>query len=246
MQILNFKFTLFTLQFTITFLSYLIIVFPGCTIATEELMSDEEEIEFGRVVDEEIRRHFNVCTSYELVQGLNEVGCNLVAVSDRKDLPFVFRALDSNTINAFSGPGGYIYVTTGLLRFLSGIDEMAGILGHEVAHIALRHAAKILHESQISQPVLPDDPDKIEKMLKMFQYYTIEYEKEADLLGVSYAYKAGYDPNGLPDFMETILVGSMKGGMPGFFSFILIYRLQWPERIDALREYIASSLPEKK
>lgn len=207
---------------------------------TSQLMSDEEEIEFGRVVDEEIRRYFSVCTTYDALQGLRGIGLKLITVSDRKDLPFVFRILDSDSLNAFSAPGGYIYVTTGLLGFVKSTDEIAGILGHEVAHIALRHAAKMLHESQIKRPVLPDDPDRMEKMLKMFQYYKIEHEKEADLLGVSYAYKAGYNPSGLPDFMEAIMAESMQGKMPGVFSLILIYKLQWPARIKALREYIAT------
>ncbi|HHT9126072.1 MAG TPA: M48 family metalloprotease [Candidatus Brocadiia bacterium] len=239
--------------FIIIFFSCFIIIFSVQPVVAEEhagdaslLMSDEDEIEFGRVVDDEIRRHFNVCTSYELLQRLREVGLKLIAVSDRKELPFVFRVIDSETLNAFSAPGGYIYVTSGLLRFVRNTDEIAGILGHEVAHIALRHAAKMLHEAQIKRPVLPDEPDGIEKMLKMFQYYTIEYEQEADLLGVSYAYKAGYSPNGLPDFMEAIMVESIRGRLPGFFSFILIHKLKWPERINAIREHIATHFPEKK
>lgn len=247
------KTTLKSCLFTIIFLFYLIIIFPGCTIAAEEhagdispLMSDEAEIEFGRVVDEGIRRYFRVGTSYEMVERLRDVGLKLVAVSDRKNIPFVFRILNSESLNAFSAPGGYIYVTTGLLGFVKNTDEIAGILGHEVAHIALRHAAKILHESQISRPELPDDPDRMEKMLKMFHYYTIEYEKEADLLGVSYAYKAGYDPNGLPDFMESIMVESVRGRIHSFFSLILIHKLKWPERIKALREHIATHLFEKR
>ncbi|MGR3309841.1 MAG: M48 family metalloprotease [Candidatus Brocadiales bacterium] len=231
-------------------LLYLIIIFSVCTVAAEEhvgdaspLMSDEDEIEFGRVVDAEIRRHLGLCTSYESLRRLGEVGLKLVAVSDRKDLPFVFRILDSESINAFSAPGGYIYVTTGLLRFARNTDILAGILSHEVAHIALRHAAKMLHESQIKHPVLPDDPDRVEKMLRMFQYYRIEYEKEADLLGVSYAYKAGYNPNGLPDFMEAIMVASLRSRRQGFFGLILIHKLKWPQRIKALREYITTFAP---
>jgi beta-barrel assembly-enhancing protease len=240
------------------FIIYLIIAFVGVqdfepslaaegnTEGTPPLMSDEEEVEFGRTVDEEIRRHYSVCTTYEPLQMLREIGSKLIAVSDRKDLPFVFRILNSESLNAFSAPGGYIYVTTGLLRFVKNTDEVAGILGHEVAHIALRHAAKMLRESQINRPVLPGDPDRVEKMLRMFKYYRVEYEKDADLLGISYAYKAGYNPNGLPDFMEAILAESVGGRSYKLFSFILIYKLKWPERIKALREHIAAELLEKR
>src|SRR3989304_6502887 len=97
----------------------------GQVLNSSLLMSDEEEIEFGRAVDEEIRRYFSVCTTYDTLQGLRDVGLKLIAVSDRKELPFVFRVLDSETLNAFSAPGGYIYVTSGLIGFVRNTDEIA-------------------------------------------------------------------------------------------------------------------------
>lgn len=233
--------------FKTIFLSFCIIIFSGWTIAAEEpsgdtapLMSDEEEIELGKLVDEGIRRHFSVDTTHEVMQDVRKIGMKLVAVSDRQDIPYVFRILISPTLNAFSGPGGYVYITTGILGFVKTRDELAGVMGHEVAHVALRHVVKVMYEAKVSGLIDPHDPDKVEKMVSMFIFHRLKYEEDADILGATYAYKAGYNPNGLPDFMEAVLLNSMSGGMLRPFSFLLIYKLKWPGRIKALREHIAT------
>lgn len=102
-------------------------------------LSDAEEIELGKRVDDYIK-HLYIC------EAVNHITQRILSVSDRKTLPFTCDVIRSLSINAFSAPGGHIYLTYGLLRFAHTEDEVAGIVGHEVAHASLRHASKLCRE----------------------------------------------------------------------------------------------------
>ena len=109
-------------------------------------LSDTDEIELGKRVNEYIRHQFYLRNDPELNKTLNDITQRLTAVSEGKTLPFTCDIIQSYSINAFSAPGGHIYVTEGLLKFAETEDEMAGIIGHEVAHASLRHVSKLYRE----------------------------------------------------------------------------------------------------
>ena len=200
-------------------------------------LSDTEEIALGKRVDEYIQHQFYLRNDPELSKELTDITQRLTAVSDRKTLPFTCDIIQSYSINAFSAPGGHIYVTEGLLKFAETEDEVAGIIGHEVAHASMRHASKLYREfiEILSQR---DKGTDFAETLLLFNCHLEEFEKEADTTGVLYAHKAGFDPNGLPDFLERHLDLLIQNGVFGLLRFGSFTTIS--SRIDHLREYISS------
>ena len=200
-------------------------------------MSDADEIALGKRVDEYIRHQFYLRNDPELSKELIDITQRLTAVSERKTLPFTCDIIQSYSINAFSAPGGHIYVTEGLLKFAETEDEMAGIIGHEVAHASMRHASKLYREfiEILSQR---DKGTDFAETLLLFNCHLEEFEQEADTTGVLYAYKAGFNPNGLPDFLERHLNLLIRNGVFGLLRFSSFTTIS--ARIDHMRKYIPS------
>src|SRR3972149_331378 len=181
-------------------------------------MSDADEIALGKRVDEYIRHQFYLRNDPERNKALNDITQRLTSVSERKTLPFTCDIIQSYSINAFSAPGGHIYVTEGLLKFSETEDEVAGIVGHEVAHASLRHASKLYREFMgiLSQR---DKGIDYAATLLLFTCHLEEFEQEADTTGVLYAHKAGFNPNGLSDFFLNQLIQEGVFGLLRFGSF---------------------------
>lgn len=210
---------------------------------TSEEMSDAEEIELGKQVDEYIRHQFYLENDRELNIAVNNILQRLVSVSDRNTLPFASTILQSYSINAFSAPGGHIYLTYGLLKFAQTEDEVAGIIGHEVAHASLGHASKLYHEVM---EILSHQDKGINSAtnLLLLNSHLEEFEQDADTTGVLYAHKAGFNPNGLLDFLErhlNLIMHKRMFAMLGFGSTVTINA-----RINHLREYISTLETEKQ
>ena len=204
-------------------------------------MSDDEEIEMGKRAAAYIKGNFYFESGQEINTRVNAIVQRLVAVCDRKTLPFTCNIIDSCSINAFSAPGGRIYLTCGLLRFAETEDEVAGIIGHEVAHASLRHASKLYCE------VMKNYGQKTENNtvsgLLLLNSHLEEFEVDADAVGVLYAQKAGFNPNGLQNFLERHLDAILQSKMFGVPDFGIITMINY--RVNRLREYIAT-LGEKK
>jgi len=203
-------------------------------------MSDAEEVEMGKQIEVYIKNNFYFETEPEINTRVKTIVQRLVAVSDRKTLPFTCNIIDSYSINAFSAPGGHIYLTCGLLRFAETEDEIAGIIGHEVAHASLRHASKLYGE------VMKIHGNKRENAaagLLLLNNHLDEFEVDADAVGVLYAQKAGFNPEGLPNFLERHLAAILESKMVGIPGFSVITTINF--RINRLREYI-STLGEKR
>ena len=205
-------------------------------------LSDAEEIELGKQVDEYIRHQFYMGNDAELIKMVNEITQKLATVSDRKTLPFTCDVIQSHSINAFSAPGRHIYLTEGLLKFTGSEDEVAGIIGHEIAHASLRHVSKLYYEflEIFSQKNRGTDFDTT---LLLLNSQLEEFEQDADTVGVLYAHKAGFDPNGLPDFLERhldLLINNRIFGLLRFDSFVTIN-----SRINHLREYIPTLVKQE-
>ena len=195
------------------------------------LLSEAEEQAIGQQQDAEIRREMGIYNDRGLEQYVNEVGQELASKSHRPNLPWTFTIVDSPVINAFALPGGYVYVTRGILAYLDDESELAGVLGHEIGHVTARHAAQAYTrqaEANIGLQILsifvpgtrPFADLGASGLSVLFLRNGREAELEADRLGVEYGSGAGYDPSGVPRFLATLArVDAMSGrGVPNWLS----------------------------
>jgi predicted Zn-dependent protease len=106
------------------------------------LMSEAQEIAMGRESDAQVRAEMGVYSDPELTKYVNDIGLRLAKVSERPNLPWQFTVVDQPAINAFALPGGFIYITRGILPFLETEADLAGVLGHEIGHVTARHSAR--------------------------------------------------------------------------------------------------------
>ena len=113
------------------------------------LIGEAQEVEMGRETDPTIRRTFGTYDDGELQAYVERVGQRLAAVSERPELDWHFQLLDDTTVNAFAVPGGYVYVTRGILAQLDSEAELAGVLGHEIGHVTARHSVNQLSKAQL-------------------------------------------------------------------------------------------------
>lgn len=195
------------------------------------LISEAEEIAIGRQGDAEIRREMGVYADGELQRYVSGIGERIASVSHRPTLPWTFTIVDVPAVNAFALPGGYIYVTRGLLSHLGDESELAGVLGHEVAHVTARHASQqytrsaggslgVLLASIFVPGVRPFSDLASAGLGTFFLKYGRDDELESDRLGVEYASKAGWDPDSVPRFLETLsrLDAMSERGVPNWLS----------------------------
>ncbi|MCF6158744.1 MAG: hypothetical protein E3K32_09270 [wastewater metagenome] len=208
----------------------------------EPEMSDDEEIELGKRVDEYIKKRFHLCTDTELNKRVNNITQKLVLLSDRKTLPYTCTIIESFSVNAFSAPGGYIYLTYGLLEFAENEDELAGIIGHEIAHASLKHVARLYHD--VIEIFSHKDNGTSTDGNLILHTHLKEFEQEADSLGVFYACRAGFNPDGLPDFLERHLNFMSHHGALSILNFGFFVTVN--TRINLLREYILTLKKEEK
>lgn len=196
----------------------------GCGI------SRQQEIEIGLQARPEFEQQFGgLYENADVQQYVQEVGMSLVDETDRRRLPWEFRVLDSDSINAFALPGGFIYITRGLLFNLRNEAELAAILGHEAAHVAHRHSVQQLQRAHLAQggaalaglfgggePLVGNVAQLVAGPAMMT--YSREQEKEADLSGLKYLAAEGYDPEAMVNVMRTL--GKLGGDArpPEFLS----------------------------
>lgn len=195
------------------------------------LLSEAEELAIGQQQDAEIRREMGVYDDPNLQRYVNEIGQELARNSHRPNLPWTFTIVDNAAINAFALPGGYIYLTRGLLAYLDDESELAGVLGHEIGHVTARHAAQAYTrqaQANLGLTILsifvpstrPFADLGATGLGVLFLKHGREAELEADRLGVEYGSGAGYDPSGVPRFLATLArVNAMsERGVPNWLS----------------------------
>ena len=198
------------------------------------LLSESQEIAMGQQMDPEIRREMGVYDDPELQAYVQQVGSRLAAVSDRPDLPWHFTVVDVPVVNAFALPGGYIYLTRGIMAFLDDEAEMAGVLGHEIAHVTARHASQSYTRStaanlglllgSIFVPEARPYAGLAQTGLGMlFLKYSRDDELQADSLGARYAAEGGWHPEGVSDMLRTLgrldqVNSPGGGGVPGWLA----------------------------
>ncbi|MDP2052923.1 MAG: M48 family metalloprotease, partial [Acidobacteriota bacterium] len=195
------------------------------------LLSEAEEQAIGQQQDAEIRREMGVYDDPALQNYVSEIGQELARASHRPNLPWTFTVVDSPAINAFALPGGYIYVTRGILAYLDDESELAGVLGHEIGHVTARHAAQAYTrqaQAGIGLTILsifvpgtqPFTELGAAGLSVLFLKHGREAEIEADRLGVEYGSSAGWDPSGVPRFLATLarVDALSEDGVPNWLS----------------------------
>ena len=214
----------------------------------------EKEIGLGKQLAQEVERQAKIVDDPIIAEYVSRVGQNLVRNSDAK-VPFTIKVLDSEEVNAFALPGGFFFVNSGLLLKADNEAELAGVMAHEIAHVAARHGTRQQTRGQLinygSIPLI---------FLGGWAGYAIRqgaglaiplgflsfsrgFESEADLLGLEYMYKSGYDPTAFVDFFEKIQ--SLEKKKPGTISRVFSTHPMTDDRIKNSQKNIQEYLKAK-
>ncbi len=196
------------------------------------LISEQGEIELGASTDKEVRAQFGVYEDPSLKEYVQKVGMALVPHTHRPHLTYHFAVLDTPVVNAFAVPGGYIYVTRGILALMNSEAELAVVLAHELGHVNARHSVRKMSQMMLAQIGLVVGSALSETFAKaagvagvgvqlLFLQFSRDDERQADQLGVEYTRKGQYNPAYMIDFFESLqTMGDLSGGqtLPGFLS----------------------------
>ena len=253
----------------------LVSIVSYCSTRTHNPVTDEEQY-VGLEPDEEIAlglqalpqmtaQHDGLHPDQEMQDRVDKIGQRIVQRSAAREqkYPYEFHVLrDEQTINAFALPGGQVFITAGLLKRLNSDDEVAGVLAHEIGHVAARHGAEHLSKAQLTQGLAgaaviasydPDNPRTGRNAaiaMAISQLVTMKYgrddELESDRLAVQFTGEAGYDPRGMIALMRVLAEASRGRAPPEFFSthpnpenriekIRLEIQRQWPNGIPGLK-----------
>jgi predicted Zn-dependent protease len=225
-------------------------------VAHRSIISQEKEIGIGKQYSSEIDRSAKLVNDPVLNEYVNRIGQNLARNSDLK-IPLTVKIIDSPEINAFTLPGGFLYVNTGILTAADEEDQVAGVLAHEIAHAAARHWASQMTKATLMQyamipllftpmsyPVYMGVAEAMNFGVPLtFLKFNRSAEAEADFLGLQYMYKAGYDPNAYVSFFGKVMDEERR--MPGSVPKLFQDHPPTPDRIVKSEEEIKEILPKK-
>lgn len=178
------------------------------------LVSESQEIQIGRNVAAGAEQQFGLVEDEALQAYVHRLGTQLAQASERPDLPWTFRVADDPTPNAFAAPGGFIFITRGLLALLRNEAELISVLGHEIGHVTARHSVAMMSRAQLAQiglgigsiisPTVAQFGDLAAGGLQLlFLRYGRDAERQADELGYRYALEQGYDVREMTSFAPT-------------------------------------------
>lgn len=215
----------------------------------------EKEVALGRQLAAEVDKEAKFVNDPAITEYVNRVGQNIVLHSDAK-VPFTIKVIDSDEINAFALPGGFFYVNKGLILAADNEAELAGVMAHEIGHVAARHAvenqakANLLQYGALAGSIfLGGIPGLIFQntaglgLAAAFFKFSRSAEEEADRLGVQYLYAAGYDPVALSTVFEKLAARNKK--KPGIISKAFSTHPQSSDRLQATRALVAR-FPERE
>jgi len=215
-------------------------------------ISLDKEIALGRELAKQVEQESKLLNDAVINEYVNRVGQNLVRNSDAK-VPFTIKVIDSDEINAFALPGGFFYVNSGLILAADDEAELAGVMAHEIAHVAARHGTEQASKGQLLQfasiPLifvtggLGYGIQQAANLLVplTFLKFSRGMEEEADYLGVEYLYKTGYDPSAMVRFFEKLQ--AKEKAKPGSVSKLFSTHPPTGDRIRKVEETISTVLP---
>src|SRR5246127_1907148 len=214
----------------------------------------EGEIRMGKQYAQEVEATSKLIRDPVITEYVNRIGQNLVRNSDAQ-VPFTIKVVDSDEVNAFALPGGFFYVNSGLILAADEESELAGVMAHEIAHVAARHATRQMTRAQwanIGNIPLIFVGGGIGYALRSaaglglpltFLSFSRGFESEADYLGLQYMYKAGYDPNAFISFFEKLQAREKK--KPGTLAKAFSTHPPTPDRIAKSQDEISRILPAR-
>jgi len=215
----------------------------------------EREIAMGKQFAQQVESSAKLVQDPVVTEYVNRIGQNLVRNSDAK-VPFTIKVIDSDEINAFALPGGFFYVNTGLILAADEEAELAGVMAHEIAHVAARHATRQMTRGQIANiasiPLIfigggIGYAARMAANLALpmtFMSFSRGFESEADYLGLEYMYKTGYDPQAYVSFFEKVQAKEKK--RPGSLAKAFSSHPPTPDRITNTQKEIAQVLPARE
>src|SRR5262249_59253437 len=217
-------------------------------------MSLEKEIALGRQLAAQVDRQAKLFNDPVVTEYVNRVEQNIVRNSDAK-VPFTIKVIESDEVNAFALPGGFLFVYTGLLMAADDEAELAGVLAHETAHVAARHGAESASkQTALNVATIPlifvggpagvatREAAGVGIPLTFFKF-TRSQEAEADYLGAQYMYKTGYDPSAILRFFEKLQ--AKEKSRPGTMSALFSDHPPTSARIVAIKKEIETILPDR-
>jgi len=225
-------------------------------VAHKSMISTEKEIAMGKQYASEIDRSARIVSDPVINEYINRVAQNVARNSDLT-IPLTVKILDSPEINAFALPGGFLYVNSGLIIAADEEDQIAGVMAHEIAHVAARHWASQMTKMTILQyatiplifvpmsyPVYLGVANAMNYGIPVaFMKFNRSSEAEADYLGLQYMYKAGYDPSAYPAFFGKVMEEERRS--PGSMPSVFADHPPTPDRIIKCEQEIQRILPQK-
>ncbi len=195
------------------------------------LLSYDKELQLGAEADKSIVAQYGLYDDPKIAAFLTDLGTRMARISHRPNLEFHFRLLDSPVVNAFALPGGYVYITRGILAYMNSEAELAGVLGHEIGHVTARHGAKAYTRAQLAQfgftagYLFSQTFRQVSDLAQLgvgllFLRFSRDQERQSDQLGVEYSTKVGYDATNMAHFFGTLNRLQQESGqsLPAWFS----------------------------
>src|ERR1700745_3036774 len=229
----------------------------GCKTGVGNWYGVEKQVALGRQYAQQVEASVKLIQDPVITEYVNRVGQNIVRNSDAQ-VPFTIKVIDSDEINAFALPGGFFFVNSGLILAADEEAELAGVMAHEISHVAACHGTKNATKGQIMQlatiPLVMLGPGgwagyasytRAHLVVPIsFLKFSRDAEREADYLGLQYMYKAGYDPHSFVSFFEKVTALEKK--QPGTVPKIFATHPPTPDRIEAAQKEIATILPARE
>lgn len=199
------------------------LILRGIQVVQLSSISDSQEVSLGSKINQQLinQNDIKLYTNSSVKQYVNSVGQRLVPESDRPNLTYTFQIVEDSALNAFATMGGFVYVTTGLLKAADNEAQLASVMGHEIGHIGAKHALKQMREAALTQGALSaaglntNTAVNIGVELALNRPNSRQDEYEADERGLATLTAAGYAPGAMVAFMEKLL---NQGSVPTFLS----------------------------
>ncbi len=226
----------------------------GCGRGVGNWYSTEKQVALGKQFAQQVEQSSKLVTDPVVNEYVNRIAQNLVRNSDSQ-VPFTVKVIDSDDVNAFALPGGFFYVNSGLILNADDESELAGVMAHEIAHVAACHVAREQTRGQLvnlaSIPLIFVGGGigyAIQNVAGLalpvtFLKFSRGFEADADFLGTEYAYKAGYDPQGMIRMFEKI--DALQKRKPGILDKTFSTHPATPDRIARIQQEISTILPPK-